>query len=166
MPIYEFYCEDCHMVFSFFSQRVNTDKFPDCPKSGRIHLEKQVSVFSVARKQSEPELDLFEGIDEGRIEKAMTSIAAELEGLDKRNPQQAVVMVRQIMDQAGIELGDNIKEAMGRLESGDNLEEIETSLADSFDDEAKLFSNKPSGMLKVIRRKLFPPTIDPKLYDL
>ena len=166
MPIYEFYCEDCHMVFSFFSQRVNTEKFPDCPKCGRLDLVRQVSVFSSPRKRSELELDAFEGIDESQVEKAMTSMTGEFEGLATGDPQQMASMVRQIMDQAGIELGDNLKEAMGRLEAGDDLDEIEASLTDSFDDNAKLFSNKPSSMLSKIRRKLFPPKIDPALYDL
>jgi hypothetical protein len=29
MPIYEFYCEDCHTIFNFFSKNVNTTKKPN-----------------------------------------------------------------------------------------------------------------------------------------
>ncbi|MDP2840477.1 MAG: zinc ribbon domain-containing protein, partial [Syntrophales bacterium] len=31
MPIYEFYCEPCQTVLSFFSRGVNTARIPACP---------------------------------------------------------------------------------------------------------------------------------------
>jgi putative FmdB family regulatory protein len=35
MPIYEFYCPDCHTVFSFFSSRIDTAVRPACPQCGK-----------------------------------------------------------------------------------------------------------------------------------
>ena len=166
MPIYEFYCESCHTVFNFFSQRVNTEKRPDCPKCDRSRLERQVSVFSVSRNRAEQGSDLFEGVDESRLEQAMMSIAGELEGLDQDNPQQAARAMRKVMDQAGIELGDSVEEAIGRLEAGDDPDEIEATLGNSFDDDANPFSVKSRSMLGAIRRKYLPPKTDPALYDL
>ena len=166
MPIYEFYCEICHTVFNFFSQRVNTETSPDCPKCGRSHLERQVSVFSVSRNRAEQGSEPFEGVDESRLEQAIMSIAGELEGLDQDNPQQAARAMRKVMDQAGIELGDDVEEAIGRLESGDDPDEIEATLDNSFDDDANLFSAKPRSMLGAIRRKYLPPRTDSVLYDL
>jgi hypothetical protein len=32
MPIYEFYCRDCHMVFNFFARRVNTTAQRACSR--------------------------------------------------------------------------------------------------------------------------------------
>ncbi len=32
MPIYEFYCEQCHTIYNFFSRKINLEKIPDCPK--------------------------------------------------------------------------------------------------------------------------------------
>ena len=46
MPIYEFYCPDCHTIFNFFSARIETEKRPDCPRCGRSKLERRMSVFS------------------------------------------------------------------------------------------------------------------------
>ena len=152
MPIYEFYCENCHTVFNFFSQRVNTETRPDCPKCGRSRLERQVSLFSVSRNRSE------QGSD--------PSMAGELEGLDQDNPQQAATVMRKVMDQAGIEWGDGVEEAIGRLEAGDDPDEIEANLGNSIDDDANLFSAKPRSMLGAIRRKYLPPKTDPVLYDL
>ena len=166
MPIYEFYCESCHTVFNFFSQRVNTETHPDCPMCGRSHLERRVSVFSVSRKQAEQASASFEGVDESRLEQAIMSMAGELEGFDQDNPQQAVRAMRKVMDQAGIELGDGVEEAIGRLEAGDDPDEIEATLGNSFDDDANPFSVKSRSMLGAIRRKYLPPKTDPALYDL
>ena len=166
MPIYEFYCENCHTVFNFFSQRVNTEKRPDCPKCDRSRLERQVSVFSVSRNRAEQGSDPFEGVDENRLEQAIMSMAGELEGLDPDNPQRAARAMRKVMDQAGIELGGGVEEAIGRLEAGDDPDEIEATLGNSFDDDANPFSVKSRSMLGAIRRKYLPPKTDPALYDL
>ena len=165
MPIYEFYCENCHTVFNFFSQRVNTETRPDCPMCGRFRLERQVSVFSVSRNRAEQGSEPFAGVDESRLEQAIMSIAGELEELDQDNPQQAARAMRKVMDQAGIELGEGVEEAIGRLEAGDDPDEIEATLDNSFDD-ANLFSAKLKSMLGAIRRKYLPPKTDPVLYDL
>ena len=165
MPIYEFYCENCHTVFNFFSQRVNTEKRPDCPKCDRSRLERQVSVFSVSRNRAEQDSDPIEGVDESRLEQAIMSMAGELEGLDQDNPQQAARAMRKVMDQAGIELGDGVEEAIGRLEAGDDPDEIEATLGNSFDDDVNPFSVKSRSMLGAIRRIYLPPKTDPALYD-
>ena len=166
MPIYEFYCESCHTVFNFFSQRVNTETRPDCPTCDRSRLERQVSVFSVSRNRAEQGSEPFKGVDESRLEQAIMSIARELEGLDQDNPQQAARAMRKVMDQAGIEWGDGVEEAIGRLEAGDDTDVIEATLDNLFDDDANQFSAKPRNMLNVTRRKYLPPRTDPVLYDL
>ncbi len=53
MPIYEFYCKKCHMIFSFFSSTVNTDKRPLCPKCRKVKLERQMSLFSRVRQREQ-----------------------------------------------------------------------------------------------------------------
>ena len=58
-----------------------------------------------------------------------------------------------------------MEETIGRLEAGDDLDEIEAALGNSFDD-ANMFSVKPKSMLGAIRSKYLPPKTDPILYDL
>ena len=123
-------------------------------------------MFSVSSNRAAQGSELFEGVDESRLEQAIMSMAGELEGLDQDNPQQAARAMRKVMDQAGIEWGDGVEEAIGRLEAGDDPDEIEATLDNSFDDDANLFSAKPRRMLSAIRRKYFPPKTDPALYDL
>src|SRR4030043_142816 len=70
MPIYEFYCKNCHMIFNFFSASINVEKRPKCPRCKRIKLARQMSEFSTLKnrgggehpEQSEAEMgDLLEG---------------------------------------------------------------------------------------------------------
>jgi putative FmdB family regulatory protein len=63
MPIYEFYCPQCHMVFNFYSRTINTDKIPACPKCDRAKLERQMSSFSVLHGQKEDQENGLPDID-------------------------------------------------------------------------------------------------------
>jgi len=47
MPIYEFYCRQCHTIYSFLSRSVNTARVPVCPTGPRHRLQRQVSGFAV-----------------------------------------------------------------------------------------------------------------------
>jgi putative FmdB family regulatory protein len=138
MPIYEFYCESCHTVFNFFSQRVNRETRPNCPKCDCSNLERKVSVFLVSRNRSKQGSDPFEGIDESGLEQAIMSMTSEFEKLDQENPQQVAGAMRKVMHQAGIELGDGMEEVIGRLEAGDSSDQIDATLENSFDDDANL----------------------------
>ena len=84
MPIYEFYCADCHRVYSFLSKTVNTTKRPACPRCGRPKLERKVSRFAVGRRRTQTEEapagseggeDLPPGFDEAKLEQAMGQLA-------------------------------------------------------------------------------------------
>ena len=77
MPIYEFYCPHCHMVFNFYSRTIDTDKQPDCPKCNRPKLSRQMSPFSVLRGSKEDGESGLPDIDESKLEKAMGALASE-----------------------------------------------------------------------------------------
>lgn len=49
MPIYEFYCSRCHMIFNFFSTTINTEKRPNCPRCRKTRLVRQMSAFASPR---------------------------------------------------------------------------------------------------------------------
>jgi len=50
MPIYEFYCPDCHCLYQFRSHRIETEKRPPCPDCGRKHLDRQITNFAITGK--------------------------------------------------------------------------------------------------------------------
>lgn len=167
MPIYEFYCADCHTIYNFFSRRINTDKIPACPKCGRTDLERQVSLFSMSKGRKEQDEDdaMFADIDESRMETALGSLASEMEGIDEDDPKQAARMMRRLFDATGMKLGGGMEEAIRRMEAGDDPDRIEEEMGDLLEEEDP-FAIKPKRAFDDLRRKYLPPKVDETLYDL
>lgn len=162
MPIYEFYCKKCHMLFSFFSSTVNTDKKPFCPKCGRVKLERQMSVFSRVKNRGEGDEPPMPDMDESKMEQAMSLLAKEAETLDENDPRQAANLMRKLSDMTGMNLGPGMEEALKRMEAGEDPDQIEEEMGDLLEGEDPFsFGNKPSGL-----RKIRPPRKDETLYEL
>jgi putative FmdB family regulatory protein len=166
MPIYEFYCGSCHVVFNFFSRRVDTTKRPACPRCGRPKLERKVSRFSTLGK-SGGELAGEAGpedFDEAKMEGLMESMARESEGIDENNPRQIARMMRKFHDAAGMPLDAKTDEAIRRMEAGESPEKIEEELGDVFGEAGPDLDAAPEGPRRKARRR--PPAVDETLYDL
>lgn len=166
MPIYEFYCPDCHRIFSFLTRRVNTEKLPDCPKCARAGLERKASAFAISTGRSEPEGDdPFVGMDEAKLERAMAALAAEAERMDENDPRQAAGMMRKLAEATGMPVGPGMEEAIRRMEAGEDPDAIEEQLGSMLDEEDFLSGEGGASRLKRLRRKL-PPSVDSTLYEL
>ncbi len=167
MPIYEFYCPDCHMIFNFFSRTIDVGKRPSCPRCGREGLEKKMSIFSISRNRSEPDDEnLLEGIDESRLEKAMMSLASEAESMDEDDPRQAARFMRKLFDSAGLEVGGSIEEAISRMEAGEDPEKIEEEMGDMLDGDDIFKDIGTKKTIRGLKRKYLPPAVDETLYEL
>lgn len=162
MPIYEFYCSDCHTIFNFLSRRVNTDKHPDCPKCGRHGLERRVSHFALSKGIEEVATDGLPEIDEARLEKAMEALADEMEGVDENNPRQMARFMRKLSESTGMNLGSEMEEAMRRMEAGEDPEKIEEEMGDLFAAENPFAVEGVKGF----KKKFTPPAHDDTLYSL
>jgi putative FmdB family regulatory protein len=165
MPIYEFYCPDCHTIFNFFARRVNTAKRPDCPKCGRSDLERKASAFAISTGRSEAVDDPLSGGDEARFEQAMAAMASEAEGLDTEDPRQAARMMRKLCEATGMPVGAGMEEAIRRMEAGEDPDAIEERLGPLLDDEDPFGGETGSARLKSLRKKL-PPSVDTTLHEL
>ncbi len=161
MPVYEFYCADCHTIFNFLSRRVNTEKRPDCPKCGHPDLLRQVSRFAFSRGRTEEPLE-GPDLDGEKLERAMMGLAGEMEGLDENDPRQMARFMRKLQDATGMNLGSGFEEAMRRLEAGEDPEKIEEEMGDLFDAENPFGGEGIRG----IRKRLAPPAHDDTLYTL
>jgi len=167
MPIYEFYCADCHMLFNFFSRRIDTQKEPACPRCGRPRLSRRVSLFAVSRRR--PEKAEGEGapeIDEERMSGVLESLAREAEGADEEDPRSMARILRRLYEATGMPLGPKLEEAMRRLEAGEDPEALEQELGDALGEESELL--EPGGAKKRLSelRMELPPRTDPNLYEL
>ncbi len=166
MPVYEFYCNDCHTIFNFLSRRVNTEKQPDCPRCGRAGLERQVSAFAVSknRQESEESIPGMPDMDDEKLERAMISLAGEMEGVDENDPRAMARFMRKLSDATGMKLGP-MEEAIRRLESGADPEQLEAEMGDLLADEnmENLFTRQG---LQGLKRKYIPPSHDDTLHIL
>lgn len=141
MPIYEFYCPDCHTVFSFFSARIDTAAKPDCPRCGRPELGRKPSRFAAHSRGAEgagPQEegsaeDPLGGLDEARMAGAMDSLAAEMEHLDdaaQKDPKQLARFLSRFSEASGLEAGPRMQEMLARLEEGADPDELESEMGD------------------------------------
>ena len=167
MPIYEFYCADCHVVFNFLSRRPNTTKRPACPRCGRPRLDRKISRFAISKGRSESQSgdDPMAGLDEAKLERAFAEMAREGEQVSEDDPRQMARMMRKLYDSAGLHLGKGMEDAMRRMEAGEDPDKIEEEMGDLLETEDPLLGSS-GGSLRSLSRKLKPPDVDPTLYDL
>jgi len=164
MPIYEFYCDQCHTIFNFFSRTVNTSKIPTCPKCKDQKLTRQVSLFAVTGKAKEDgDIDDLP-IDESKMERAMEVLAREADSIDESDPKQAANLMRKLTDMTGLELGANMEEALQRMERGEDPEQVEAEMGDLLEEEEPFLL--PGGKKKGGRTTRPAPKKDDTLYDL
>ncbi len=162
MPIYEFYCQKCHMIFNFFSKSINTEKRPQCPKCQTAKLERRLSLFATPRDRGEMDEEGFPDMDESKMEKAMNLLAKEVEHVDEDDPRQAANLMRKLTDMTGMNLGSSMEEALSRMEAGEDPEKIEAEMGDILGEEEPFGLKRKSVGLQKNR----PPRVDEKLYDL
>jgi putative FmdB family regulatory protein len=171
MPIYEFYCADCHTVFSFLSRTPTTRKRPACPKCRRPRLERRVSTFAISKGRADAgaEDELPEGVDEARLERVMAEMANEVDRVDESDPKQMARVMRRLFDGAGLSLGPGMEEAMRRMEAGEDPDRIEAEMGDALEGEEEALvapGGGARGKLKALRRRLRPPAVDRTLYEM
>jgi putative FmdB family regulatory protein len=162
MPIYEFFCPDCNMVYNFFSSRINTEKQPDCPRCQRRQLTRMMSSFAVISKAREED-DPLAGLDETKMERAFEGLMREAEGVNEDDPRQMASLMRKFSEQTGIALGEPMQEAIARMEAGEDPDQIEQEMGDLLEDD-DMFSIE--GMKKKMRGGSRPPRHDDTLYEL
>ena len=162
MPIYEFYCEKCHMIFNFFSSSVNTEKRPPCPKCKGTKLDRRMSLFATPRNRDEEEEMPLPDLDESKMEKAMNLLASQAEHMDENDPRQAADLMRKLTDMTGLDLGTGMEEALRRMEAGEDPEQIEAEMGDLLEGEEPFALKKQSSRIL----KKLPPKVDDKIYDL
>lgn len=162
MPIYEFYCDSCNVLFNFFSSRIDTVTKPDCPKCGQKELARQISKFATLRSSEDEGDEMLAGLDESKMEQAFESLMREAEGINEEDPRQMASLMRKFTSQTGLNLGDAMEEAISRMEAGEDPEQIEQEMGDVLGDDD--FS------LEALKRKArstgSQPIKDDKLYML
>ena len=168
MPIYEFYCRNCHTIYSFFARRVDTQTVPACPKSDKHQLQRQMSRFAISKGRGDaPESDagMPTDMDDEKMEQAMMQLAGEAEGLNEDDPQAMARMMRKLMDSTGMRMGAGMEEAIRRMEAGEDPDKVEEDMGDVLDSEEPFTAGE--SRLKAIKRRMTEaPNVDPEVYDM
>jgi putative FmdB family regulatory protein len=168
MPIYEFYCRDCHTIYNFFARRVDTQTVPQCPKQPKHKLRRQISRFAISKgraEASEGEMGNEPDFDDEKMEQAMMQMAGEVDSLDEEDPRAMARVMRRLMDTTGMRMGEGMEEAMRRMESGEDPEKVEEELGDVLEGEDP-FSTGESKLKGLHRRMTEAPNVDAEIYDM
>jgi len=144
MPIYEFACPKCRVIFNFLSKRIQPDRLPVCPKCGNKKMAKQVSRFAMTRGLKEPAANPgaedeaggpMPDLDDPRVMRAMSELERDMESLDENNPRHLAHLMKKMKDV--MPPGSVPKEldvAIKRLEAGEDPEKIEEDMGDVLGD--------------------------------
>jgi len=171
VPIYEFYCGRCHVVFNFFARSSNVKEQPDCPRCGQPKLERRMSRFAISKGQKEPPTGgVPPDLDDAKVEQMMAQLGGEMDGLDEENPRQMASLMRKLCEGTGMPVDERMEEAIRRMEAGEDPDRIEEDLGDFTENDPTGEGGEagPSAGSPIRRalRRLRPPSVDETLYDL
>jgi putative FmdB family regulatory protein len=174
MPIYEFYCPDCHTVFSFFSSTIDTAASPDCPRCGRKGLGRRPSRFAAlkggAKTDESEEPSPFGDLDDERMERAMASMADEMGGMGEgdgpEDPRALARMLRKFGDAAGLAAGPRMEEMLRRLEAGEDPDALEEEMGGEGEGEGDDSDLSDFFQVRKAARAAKKPRVDETLYFL
>ncbi len=170
MPIYEFYCARCNTIYNFLSRKIQPDKRPNCPRCKTAKLDKQVSLFAATGRAREETAGNADDdalpIDEAKMEKAVETLASQAESISEDDPRQAADLMRRFSSMTGMKLGSGMEEALNRLESGEDPEQIEAELGDRLEKEDPFLmpDKEPKDKIKKAARPA--PCRDATLYEM
>jgi putative FmdB family regulatory protein len=151
MPIYEYACPQCRVIYNFLSRRVDPTHLPTCPKCGNSRMVKQMSGFSMPRGASEPSAAEGAGagghgpapdFDDPRVMQAMNEMERDMATMDENNPRHMAHLMRKMKDlMPPGSLPGEMETAIRRLEAGEDPEKIEADMGDVLGD----FMGGPEG---------------------
>jgi putative FmdB family regulatory protein len=118
MPIYEYTCHDCQrrvsLLWRSFADAQSRQAL--CPRCGSTNLTRLVSRVAVLRSE------------DSRLENL--SDPASMPDLDENDPKSLARFMRQMASETGEDLGPEFDEVVGRLEAGEDPDQIEQSMPD------------------------------------
>jgi hypothetical protein len=163
---------------SFLSRAVDTDTTPACPHCGQRDMTRRASAFAISKGRKEepkPEAPPGPHLDEARLEKAMESLAGDLDSLDENDPKRGAQLMRRLFSATGMPIQGGMEEALKRMEAGEDPEKIEEEMGDVLEqdpfggllgDEAADKEPGAGGKGLGRLRRMLPPAHDPELYEM
>jgi putative FmdB family regulatory protein len=118
MPIYEYFCGDCRKRVSVFFRTFSeaSDDAARCPTCQGARLRRLVSRVAVLKSEDRRMEDMAD--------------SSLMSGLESEDPRALAGFMRRMSDEMGEPLDPEMNEVIGRLEAGENPDEIEKSMPD------------------------------------
>lgn len=168
MPIYEFYCENCKIIFNFFSVKVDTKTTPTCPKCKNVKLKRKPALFATLKHkgEEEPLPPALQNIDEEKMEKAMGELMSEFSDMEEmpEDPKEASRFMKRFTELTGMKMGPKWEEMLSRMERGEDVEKLEEEMEGM--DEEDLMKEFFEIRKTVQKKKFSQYKIDENLYFL
>lgn len=123
-----------------------------------------MSAFAFTGKAKEADDGEDLPFDASKMEKAMQMLAGEADRINEDDPRQAADLMRKLTDMTGMALGDGMQEALRRMESGEDPEQIEAEMGDLLENEDPFLMAGKKGKDGGTSRRA--PERDETLYDL
>lgn len=116
MPIYEYRCGNCRRRVNIFFRSISAaeKETPHCPNCDSTSLARLVSRFATVKSE------------EARLDSLADPSA--MGDVDENDPKSLARFMKRMSGEMGEEMGPEFDEMVGRLESGENPEEIEKSM--------------------------------------
>ena len=161
MPIYEFYCPTCEKILNFFSRRVDTSTLPPCPHC-KGALSRQVSAFAMARSGDASDELGDAPFDETKMAAAMERFGDKFEdaGMASDDPRKSAELIRQFSEASGLSFNKDIRDALKRLESGEDPDTVAADMENITDSGADPFAPADRARARPA------PVRDPTLYEM
>ena len=174
MPIYEFYCPNNHRIYSFFARSLaHAGKTPRCPDNPKHRMERVMSTFAVTgRAKEKPDAPPGGEPDDARMDAAMAQMEREIGTIDEDNPnpRQLASMMRRMSELTGEKVPEQMEEMLGRMEAGEDPDQLEEEMSAMMDEEPPEGSAPESAeetkMKARLRRLRMKPRRDPTLYEM
>ena len=123
-----------------------------------------MSRFAVIGKAKEENADdPMAGLDESKMEQAFEGLMREAEGMNEEDPRQMAQLMRKFTDKTGISMGEQMEEALSRMESGEDPDQIEQEMGGLLDADDTFSLD---GLKKKIGSGRRPAVHDETLYEL
>ena len=167
MPIYEFQCNSCRTIYSFFARRVDTTTCPPCPHCGKP-LSREVSAVAFLQGGGDGGEDGLGDvrIDENRMERAMAAMGDEIDRVgDTEDPKAAAVAMESFSKASGLTFNKDIQDAIHRMAAGEDADAVGADLDAMMENgETPFVSGDDTGKHSTVPLTSFRR--DPTLYDL
>ncbi len=116
LPSYDYRCNDCkrRVVLTYKTYADYDQAVPTCPRCKGTNLTRLISRVAIAKSEE----SRFSSLDDD----------SALDDLADADPATLGRYMRRMSQEVGEDLGDEFNEVVGRLERGENPEDIEASM--------------------------------------